>query len=205
MQRWQERGTLLHLDPTVYDESNLFTSQCDACRKQAVWVEEKLIYPHSETRIPNPDMSNDIAEFYTEASSIARLSARAAAAMLRTVLDKICIELGYREGLSRSIGKMLEEGKIDKGLQEAMDITRVIGNEALHEGKITIRDDYETVNTLFMIIDVIADDQFSKPKRISQVYESLPEEKRKGIEQRDEVGKKQTDKYSDCRVDRNCG
>jgi len=69
-------------------------------------------------------------------------------------------------------------------IQKSLDIVRVTGNDAVHPGQIDT-DDPETVNQLFGLVNVIVDSMISVPKKIEGIYESLPEDKLKGIEKRD--------------------
>jgi hypothetical protein len=61
----------------------------------------------------------------------------------------------------------------------------VIGNEAVHPGVIDLKDDLDTANRLFDLVNSIADQTISHPKAVKEMYAKLPENKRKAIEQRD--------------------
>ena len=50
---------------------------------------------------------------------------------------------------------------------------------------IDLRDDMDTALKLFGLVNLIAEQMISAPKHVDALYESLPEEKRKGIEDRD--------------------
>lgn len=82
------------------------------------------------------------------------------------------------------VGKGLEPK-----LQQALDIVRVVGNEAVHPGQIDLRDDRQTALQLFQLINIIADAMLSRPKQIADLYGKLPETKLKAIEQRDAPSK----------------
>ena len=62
---------------------------------------------------------------------------------------------------------------------------RVIGNNAVHPGELDLKDDVATAMTLFGLINLIADNRISEPKRIAAMYNALPETKRAEIERRD--------------------
>lgn len=62
---------------------------------------------------------------------------------------------------------------------------RVIGNEAIHPGVLDLRDDIDTANELFTLVNLIADAMITQPKRLDAMYEKIPPEKREQIERRD--------------------
>ena len=74
---------------------------------------------------------------------------------------------------------------MDPLVQKALDIVRVIGNEAVHPGSIDMKDDRETALNLFQLVNSIAEQMISNPQKIRSIYDKLPEEKRIGIENRD--------------------
>ncbi len=71
-------------------------------------------------------------------------------------------------------------------VQKALDAVRVFGNEAVHPGQIDMRDDRATAETLFRLLNLVAEKMISEPKHVDEVYNSLPEEKRAAIKLRDE-------------------
>jgi hypothetical protein len=78
---------------------------------------------------------------------------------------------------------------VAKGLspvvQQSLDTVRVVGNEAVHPGTIDLRNDTDTATKLFTLVNIIADQMITNPKHVLELYEKLPEEKRKAIEKRD--------------------
>src|ERR1700687_5727913 len=68
----------------VFDLAGVSVSICQRCKRRAIWVNEKLIYPEANTApLPNPDMPIEIEADYYEAASILQKSPRGAAALLR--------------------------------------------------------------------------------------------------------------------------
>ena len=165
---------------------HMFLSECFSCGAISIWVEDKLIYPKSGEAPPaNPDLPDDIRRDYDEASTILDLSPRGAAALLRLAIQKICKELDQPgKNINDDIGALVAKG-LDQDVQEALDIVRVIGNEAVHPGKIDLRDDRETAAVLFSLLNLIVDKMISHPKRLKEVYSNLPKEKLEGIKNRD--------------------
>lgn len=82
------------------------------------------------------------------------------------------------------IGALVRKG-LNPTVQQALDTVRVIGNEAVHPGEMDLSDDTETAEALFSLVNLIADQMISGPKAVNAMFSSLPEEKRKGIENRD--------------------
>lgn len=122
---------------------------------------------------------------YDEASAILDLSPRGAAALLRLVIQKLCAHLGEKgRNLDEDIGSLAKKG-LDTRVKNALDIVRVIGNNAVHPGQIDLRDDRATAEKLFGLVNLIVEVMISQPKHISDLYDSLPEGARKAIERRD--------------------
>lgn len=108
-----------------------------------------ILYPtESSNSIPEPheDLPQELIADYNEARSIAHLSPRGAAALLRLLVQKLCKHLGASgSNINDDIAYLVKIG-IPIDVQKAFDIVRIIGNEAVHPGTIDIRDDKETVH-----------------------------------------------------------
>ncbi len=165
---------------------NLNLSSCYHCHKVAVWVGERVVFPDSKVAIsPNADLPHDILKDFEEASAIANQSPRGAAALLRLCIQKLCIHLGEKgKKIDDDIGSMVKKG-LNPLVQQALDIVRVIGNEAVHPGSIDLNDDRETALQLFELVNAIVDQMITHPKAVKELYAKLPESKRKAIEARD--------------------
>ena len=81
------------------------------------------------------------------------------------------------------IAQLVSDG-LSVQIQKALDVVRVIGNESVHPGTIDLRDDLETVTTLFKLVNLIVERLISEPRHIDDVFKSLPPSKLKGIEDR---------------------
>lgn len=145
-----------------------------------------MIYPDASIALPpNPDLPEDIKNDYEEARSILNRSPRGAAALLRLCIQKLCIHLGEKgKSLDPDIGNLVKRGLPEK-IQMALDIIRVIGNNAVHPGQIDLKDDQDTANELFKLVNIITDVMITQPKKIDELYASLPEGAREAIEKRD--------------------
>lgn len=135
---------------------------------------------------PNADLPEDIRADYEEARAIASLSPRGAAALLRLSIQKMCKYLGEEgKNINDDIRSLVEKG-LPVRVQKALDSVRVIGNDAVHPGEMDLRDNPETVNTLFHLVNFIAEKMISEPKEVDAMFEMLPENKRNQIAKRDE-------------------
>ena len=185
-----ERPFLERVKEGVYvvyrDLNNVHITECFNCNELAVWIHSRLVYPQrGESPLPNPDLPSDIRRDYDEASSILDLSPRGAAALLRLGIQKLCKELGQPgRNINADISALVASG-LDSRVQKALDALRVIGNEAVHPGTIDLRDDRATAESLFRLMNLIADKMISEPKHVDEVYNLLPESKRAEIDRRD--------------------
>lgn len=137
---------------------------------------------------PHEDMPESVRIDYKEARDVFPYSARSAAALLRLAIQKLCKELGEKgKKLNADIGNLVKKG-LPIHIQQALDIVRVIGNEAVHPGVINVRDNPEIAMDLFGLVNEIVEDRIgstSKKMRIQEKYNRLPESKREQIEKRD--------------------
>jgi hypothetical protein len=158
---------------------------CDHCDENTLWVFEKLLYPdNGNAPFPNTEMPENVLNLYREAASIHSKSPRGAAALLRLAIQLLTKELGEEgKNINTDIGNLVSKG-LPKIVQQSLDIVRVTGNDAVHPGQIDT-DNPETVGQLFKLINVIVEYMIDLPKRVGGIYESLPNEKKEGIEQRD--------------------
>lgn len=170
----------------VYQTNNLNLSCCYSCSKFAVWVHDNLLYPSDKIGVqPNQDLPEDIAHDFNEARSVIDLSPRGAAALLRLCIQKLCKHLGEKGvNLDDDIASLVSKG-LNPTIQKSLDIVRVIGNESVHPGTLDLKDDRDTALKLLSLINSIADQMISHPKQVQSLYEKLPENKRKAIDNRD--------------------
>lgn len=166
---------------------NYSLSNCSHCGQNAIWVDQKIVFPLTGTApLPNEDMPEDVKFDYLEARSILSISPRGASALLRLAIQKLCKHLGEKgSNLNNDIAQLVQKGLPIK-LQQALDSVRVIGNFAVHPGQLDLSDDVDTANKLFVFINVIVENQISQPKIIDQFYNSkVPEYLRDEISKRD--------------------
>lgn len=166
---------------------NFHISRCYNCKKMSLWVHEKLVYPLQKTgATPNQDLPEDILSDFEEARDILYNSPRGAAALLRLVIQKLCIHLGEKgKSIDDDIASLVGKG-LNPMVQKALDVVRVIGNEAVHPGTIDLKDDSDTARKLLDVINIIAEQMITHPKSIQSLYDMIPESKKQAIEARNE-------------------
>ena len=165
---------------------NVYVSTCYNCEGISLWIHDKLFYPQRGEAPPaNPDLSPDVRRDYDEASAILGLFLRGAAALIRLAIQKLCKELGQSGNNLNGDIKALVEAGLDERIQQALDTVRVIGNHAVHPGAIDLKDDRKAAETLFELLNLIAEKMISEPKRVGEMYDSLPQKERDAINKRD--------------------
>jgi len=178
-----------HNSNSLYNRWDLFNaniSRCFNCDDIAIWVGSGMVYPmRGDAPLPNPDLPDHIRLDFDEAGRILGLSPRGAAALLRLAIQKLCHHLGETdETIDKNIKSLVAKG-LDVRIQQALDIVRVVGNEAVHPGQLDLRDDIETATKLFGLVNLITDVLISQPKHIAALYNGLPANKLEGIKARD--------------------
>ncbi|MCE9521110.1 MAG: DUF4145 domain-containing protein [Alphaproteobacteria bacterium] len=173
-----------------FDLRNVWLSRCYNCDDVALWIYDRLVWPCcGEAPLPNTDLPRDIIDDYNEASSILDLSPRGAAALLRLALQKLCKELGESgKDINADIAALVKRG-LDVKVAQALDIVRVVGNCSVHPGQIDMKDNRETAEKLFRLINLIAERMISEPKHVNELFDSLPEPQRKAIQARDSMNR----------------
>ena len=167
--------------------SNFSLATCAACEEITLWVDRSLIYPRKTSiSLPTIDMDEDIKSLYHEAAIIFNDSPKGATALLRLALQKLLKQIGKNgKDINKDIKELVSNGLSPK-IQQALDILRVVGNNAVHPGQIDIDDNSEIALKLFQILNFIADEMISKPKELEKLYEDIiPEDTKEHIKQRD--------------------
>lgn len=188
---WWEQLLIRNLTSTA--ASDIWTADCPnpECSKKSIWRAEthvqEMIWPTDAAAAePAHDaMPTAIRADYEEARSIVAKSPRGAAALLRLVVQKLCVELGESgENLNNDIGALVEKG-LSRRIQKALDVVRVIGNNAVHPGEIRVEDDPSTAASLFRLVNLIVENQIAEPASIDALFEALPAAAKVGITKRD--------------------
>ncbi len=177
--------SLVHGSGHHHDSHAIASTVCEHCREFSLWVETRMVYPNrGNAPVANEDMPDDVKVDYEEAASIATLSPKAASALLRLAIQKLCIHLGEPgKNINDDIGGLVKKG-LPEIVQRSLDIVRVVGNNAVHPGQIDI-DDQNVVNNLFGLINLIVESMISTPKKVAELYSALPKTSLAGIAKRD--------------------
>ena len=166
---------------------NLSIATCLSCNEHSLWIDQKIVYPRKVSiDLPNEDLNEEIKAIYKEAASIFLDSPRGATALLRLALQMLMKQLGKDgKNINSDIKELVKEGLSPK-IQKALDLLRVIGNNAVHPGQINLDDNKEVALKLFKILNMIANEMITQPKEVETLYdEIIPEESKKHIEIRD--------------------
>jgi len=162
-------------------------SQCQNCEKICLWYFDKMVYPNrGSAPMPNEDMPENAKLDYEEAASLYSLSPRGAAALLRLSIQKICVSLGGQgKNINDDIACLVKNG-LPITIQKALDVVRVVGNNAVHPGQIDV-DNPDDVEKLFALLNLIVEYMISMPKKVNDLYISLPVGSLQAIKKRDKT------------------
>lgn len=91
---------------------NILTiARCTNCGKKIIWIDDEYIYPQKQAIEPNEDMPSSVKSLFEEAGNIYALSPRAACALLRLAIDRLCNELGENDrDINKNIGGLVSRG-----------------------------------------------------------------------------------------------
>ena len=170
-----------------YNLNDYATAKCSHCNGFSIWKSQLMVYPSTgNIEMANSDLPEDIQNDYNEAKNIVNISPRGAAALLRLAIQKLCKHLGEKgDNINEDIKNLVKKG-LPQTMQQALDSVRVIGNNAVHPGKIYLNDKIEIACALFGFINIICEVLITQPKKIKEYYENnIPEEIRINIEKRD--------------------
>ncbi len=175
--------------------TNVWICQCTHCRKESLWLAASkssdigvgtLCHPN---QLPVPPahecLPDDCAIDFEEAREICGQSPRGAAALLRLCLQKLLVHLGGKgEHIDTDIKALVALG-LDVHVQQALDVIRVTGNNAVHPLEMNLEDDEDSVLVLFEMINFIVEERISRPQKTQDRFANLPEKARIAIEKRD--------------------
>lgn len=178
-----------HISQVYYGNDKGFAiCRCSHCGEFSVWVKQRMVSPATVTSPPaNSDLPDDVKPDYEEAALISSKSPRGAAALLRLAIQKLCKYLGEDgKNINNDIAALVKKGLPVK-VQQALDIVRVVGNNAVHPGQIDLNDDVDTANQLFTLVNLIADVMITQPKHVEELYQNIvPQSHKDAIEKRDD-------------------
>lgn len=163
----------------------LTIARCETCGKKIIWNDDDYIYPDIVASEPNSDMPDSVKILYNEAALIYNKSPRAACALLRLAIERLCNELGESGKIDNMIGNLVKKG-LSITVQKALDAVRVIGNKVVHPGQIAFDvDDKSTAEMLMKLLNIITERLITEPKEIDGIFDALPQSVKESIEKRD--------------------
>ncbi len=167
-------------------ETELESAYCEHCEERSFWYQGRLIIPSAILAEPmHHDMPEDCRADYEEAREIVGRSPRGAVALLRLCLQKLMPHLGEQgKNINEDIKSLVAKG-LSPVVQQALDVCRVVGNNAVHPGELDIKDTPEIAHQLFKMINFIVEDRITKPKEIQALFDQLPKGAVEAIAKRD--------------------
>jgi hypothetical protein len=184
-QFWSDLG-FQSWDKEKFHETDVVQSKCHKCDGILIWYKGSIVAPHVSTApFHHEHMPSNVKEIYEEARAVFEISPRSSAAMLRLALQLLCKELDYEGAtLDESIGSMVKNG-LTVQVQQALDVVRVIGNNAVHPGQINFSDNRDIAIGLFALMNYIIERMIAEPMKIETLFSSLPEGAKAAIKNRD--------------------
>lgn len=169
-----------------YEFLNLSISRCFACEGLALWIKDTLLWPLKTTEVqPHADMPQDVKEDFLEAAAVVERSPRGAAALARLSIQKLMVDLGESgNNINDDIKALVKKG-LEPEIQQALDIVRVIGNNAVHPGQVDLKDDKATAMALLQLVNLVVERRIAAPKRIAEMFATLPPGALEAIKKRD--------------------
>lgn len=168
-------------------DSGVWTgTRCVRCEQTVIWRDDEMMYPAGRIGPrASSDMPADALKLYEEARAVGGQSPRSAAALLRLATEVLVNGLDPAAGtLYQKIGRLQERG-LAQQIVDALDVLRVIGNNAVHPGEIVMSEQPETVGALFAVLNHVVTEVVTKEREIRQLKKLLPEDARAAIERRD--------------------
>lgn len=151
---------------------------CSTCGQISLWVDREIVYPkQTSVAPPNKDMTQEIQDLYIEAATIVTDSPKGATALLRLALQLLLKQLGKSgKNINNDIKELVADGLSPK-IQQALDLLRVVGNNAVHPGQINLEDGRDIALKLFHVLNFITDEMITKPKELELLYtDVVPDE-----------------------------
>src|SRR5262249_1608771 len=165
---------------------------CTHCNERSYWLAEPyegdaptaghMLSPQATLApMPHEDMPADVRTDYEEARQIAANSPRGAAALLRLGIQKLCVYLGESgKNINDDIAALVKKG-LPVEIQQALDIVRVVGNNAVHPGELNASDVAAVSSALFDLVNQIIEERISRPKKLQAMFAKLPQSAQQAI------------------------
>ncbi len=170
---------------TNIELGNIHVSECYSCGDPTIWLYDKILHPsHQYVVEPNPDLPQSALDAFKEASAVLEVSPRSSCAMLRLALMHLCEHLGVGSDLNNGIAKLVSQG-LPEAVKKSMDVVRVTGNNAVHPGKMDLKDNREAAIQLLKLVNIVTHQMITVPKQIEDLHSALPQATLDAIAKRD--------------------
>jgi hypothetical protein len=187
-QSWSHSSFFRHYSGGALEGLPVSRCACVSCGEVSIWYELNKLQIHprlTSAPMPHNRLPADCKGEYLEARNIAQDSPRAAAALLRLCVQKLLISLGGQgKKIDADIAQLVAKG-LPNQVTQALDICRVVGNNAVHPGEIVVNDDPELVGQLFGLINFIVDQTLEREAKLSDLMAKLPSGALSAIAKRD--------------------
>lgn len=139
-------------------------------------------------------MPEDVKQDYMEAAEVYHRSPRAAAALLRLSLQKLCVHLGEKgKNIDIDIRELAKKDILPQMLIKVADTVRIAGNNAVHPGEMSAEDIDHVASKMFLMINLIVQKGISDPKEMEELYNMTPESPRAAAEKKDAAARVKTE------------
>jgi hypothetical protein len=181
-----------------YPHKYVMMAVCQGCDDFSLWVrtdgnapkftlglismDYQLVFPAvSQAPIHEENMPEDIRIDFEEARQVFGSSPRAAAALLRLCVQKLCHHLlGKKGDIHKQIGELVDQGLPPRVLK-AFDTIRIFGNESVHPGTVNLNDSPEVALALFSLLNMAVRHCITEEKELEAIRALTPEHKRREI------------------------
>ncbi|MCP1457004.1 DUF4145 domain-containing protein [Pseudomonas kilonensis] len=183
--------------------ASIAVSICAACKKPSVWLDDEKFIGRLRPELPmqgllggrqslifplecvapqaEDDMPADVKVDFEEARLVFTHSPRAAAALLRLCVQKLCQELlGKKGDIHKQIGELVDKGLPTRVLK-AFDTIRIFGNESVHPGTVNLNDTPDIALALFSLLNMAVRHCITEEKELEAIRALTPEAKRREI------------------------
>lgn len=142
--------------------------KCLLCGNFIIWVDKDLVWPELPTVKPSKYLPADCVEAFEEAQRVIGRSPRAACAMLRLSLERLCVHQG---ATGRSLSAKIESLNLSPEIYVVAEACRAVGNDAVHASVIDYgsKDSYEVARTLSHLINHLAETLIGLPMRAKEL------------------------------------
>ena len=164
-------------------------SVCYTCGQYTIWRDERIVDPQviRDVEAPHPDMPEDVRELYDEAASVLSRSSRAATALVRVALQRMCKHLGEEgKNINADIASLTLKG-LDATVVDSLDVVRLLGNGAAHPEQMILDNTLDDARATFFLLNYIVDEALTRSnnqKVARKLAAKLSEKERLQIQER---------------------